>query len=76
MSDLKNVESSEFEKTEDSLTSIEIWRFEFEDGRVDYEKEAHIHHGGYVNFKEDIDKEEHDKLLKKLVNSEKWEEVE
>lgn len=73
MSELKNVESSAFEK--DNHDKIEVWRFEYEDGRVHYEKEIHIHSSSYMNFTEEIDEEEHNKLLKKLVNSEEWDEV-
>lgn len=74
MSDLADVTSSAFEK--ENRDKIEVWRFEFEDGRVQYEKEIHIHSSTYLHFTEEIDEEEHNKTLKKLVNSEKWEEIE
>lgn len=66
---------TEFRKV-DSQTYIEIWRFEFEDGTVDYQKNCHVHGDSYYRFREEIDKDEHDRLLKKLVTDDEWHEVE
>jgi len=66
-------ESSAFKK--ENRDKIEINRFEYEDGRVKYQKTLHIHSSSYMSFTEEIDEQEHNSLLKKLVKSDSWGEV-